>query len=87
MSTREQLHAEDGLGAGLDGLEPLGHLHAAALAASTRMDLRLHHGHGAAQPLEDVDGLLRRDGHLALRHGDAVLRQDGLGLILVNLHR
>ena len=83
---RDQLHAEDGLGVGLDRLEALGDLDAAALAAAAGVDLRLDDRHRTAEPLGDLDGLLRREGDLAARHRHAELREDGLGLIFVNLH-
>ena len=40
---RHQLHAQDGLGIALGILARFGHLHAAALAAASGMNLRLHH--------------------------------------------
>ncbi len=83
----DQLHAENSFCVDLDGVEPLGHLHPAALAAAARVNLRLDNRHGAAEALGDLNGVLRRHRHLASRHRDAVLRQDRLGLIFVNLHR
>src|SRR5918993_1013315 len=63
-----------------------GELDAAALAAPTRVHLRLHH-HLAAQPLRDLACSLRRVGDVALRHAHTGLTQELLGLVLVDLHR
>jgi hypothetical protein len=45
---RLELHAQDFAGHALDVVDGLGHLHAAALAAATGVDLGLDHPHGAA---------------------------------------
>ena len=87
---RDQLHAEDGLGRGIGVIERLGHLHAAAFAAAAGVDLCLDHDDRVARREEllgRVIGLFERGHHLALRHGNAVLTQDVLRLVLVNLHR
>ena len=67
-------------------LRVLRELDAAALAAAAGVDLRLHDG-AAAEPLGDLARLGRVVGDLAARHGDAVAREDRLGLVLVDLHR
>ena len=60
-------------------------LDAAALAAAAGVDLRLHH-HAAADLLRRRLRFFDRERHLAARHRNVVLGQDGLGLILVNFH-
>ena len=63
----------------------LGDLDAAAFAAAAGVDLRLDH-HAAAERFGRRFRFFRRERHLAARHRDVVLGQDGLGLILVNFH-
>jgi hypothetical protein len=83
---RDERHA-DHRGRELDGiLGALRQLDTAALAAAARVDLRLDDNHGAAQTAGDVVGFSRRGGDFAARHGDAVTRKNGLGLILVDFH-
>ena len=65
----------------------LGQLHAAALAASAGMNLRLDDDGAAAEPPGNLAGLGRVERHLALRNGHAIPREDGLGLIFVDFHR
>ena len=87
---RDELHAEDVLGARVGVLERLHELDAAALAAATGVDLRLDHDRRIAcaeQRLGGGVGLFERGCHLARRHGNAVLPQDLFCLVLVNLHR
>jgi hypothetical protein len=65
----------------------LGHLHAAAFAAASGMNLRLHHHAACAlgkQLARHLDRLFQRVGHLAFGHGNAVLGQNFFCLILVN---
>ena len=67
----------------------LRHLHAAALAAAAGVNLRLHHHARCAfgkQLARHFGGFFQRVRHLALGHGNAVLRQDFFCLILVNFH-
>jgi hypothetical protein len=59
-------------------------LDAATLTASARMDLRLHDDGTAAEPARDVGGLVGGHGDLSARHRDAVLSEQGLGLIFVD---
>ena len=59
---------------------------APGFTSSPRVHLRLHH-HPPAEALRDVARLRRRLRDLTLRHRNAELPQDLLGLILVNLHR
>jgi hypothetical protein len=68
-------------------LARLRNLHAAALAPATCVDLRLHHHTRCAfgkQPARYIVCFFQRIGYLALRHSNAILRQDFLRLILVN---
>ena len=89
---RHQLHAEDGLRRSSSAsLERLHHLHAAALAAATGMNLRLHHDHRIARvkqapwrPQSASSSVIR---HLAAGNRHAVLPQNLFSLILVNFHR
>ena len=67
----------------LDGFDDL---HAAALAASAGMDLRLHHPDRAAQFLGRRDGFLDREGRLASGNGHAKAAQNLFGLIFVDIH-
>ena len=82
---RDQRHAHDSAGE----FERLGgifrDLHAAALAAAAGVNLRLHH-HAAAERFGGRLRLFHGVRHLAARHRDVVLGQDGLCLILVNFH-
>ena len=64
----------------------LGDLHAAALAAAAGMDLRLDHPDRPAQRAGGLLGLLGRVGDLAAQHGDAVLLEQRLRLIFVDVH-
>ena len=61
----------------------LGELHAAALAAAARVNLRLDDDRAATKAAGDLAGFDRRERHLASRHGHAVTRQDRLRLVLV----
>ena len=61
-------------------------LDAAALAAAAGVDLRLD-DRPAAEALGDLPRLGRAVGDLAARHGDAVSREDRLGLVFVDFHR
>ena len=83
---RDQRHADDGLGELLGLVGRLGELDAAALAAAAGVDLRLDDDGAAAEALGDLRGLGGVERDLAARHGDAVPREDLLGLILVDFH-
>jgi hypothetical protein len=50
------------------------------------MDLRLHDPDGPAQFVGRFLGFLRREGDHAAGHGHAELRQQALGLILMDIH-
>ena len=64
----------------------LGELDAAALAAAAGVNLRLDDDDGAAEAPGDLAGFGGVEGDFAARHGHAVPREDGFGLILVNFH-
>ena len=71
-------------------VDVLGDLHAAAFAAAAGVDLRLDDdafGAVGEEPLGDFERFIEGVRHLAPRHGNAVLRQDVLCLILVNFHK
>ena len=64
----------------------LGQLDAAALPASAGVDLRLHDDEVSAEATRDVAGFGGVKGDFAARHRDAVPCEDGLGLVLVDVH-
>src|SRR5690606_33946241 len=70
----------------LDVVDALGHLHAAALATATGVDLGLDHPHGAAELLGCFHGFLHRESGNAARNGHTKIAQDFLALVFVNLH-
>ena len=85
----DELHAEDVLGVQFGVFAGFGDFDAAALAAASGMNLRLDDDAGRAlgkQLAGHVVGFFQRVGHFAPGHGNAVLRQDFLCLILVNFH-
>ena len=85
----DQLHAEDLGGKLLSFFRGLGQLYATALAASSRMNLRLYHDAfrtACHQTFGDVECFVFTAGHLAARDCDAILRKNALGLIFVNFH-
>src|SRR5262249_55729011 len=61
-------------------------LDAAGLAASAGMDLRLDHIDRAAEVLSCLHGFIDRKGCDAARNRCTEARQDGLGLVLVDIH-
>ncbi len=81
----DQRHAEDALGEVVRLLRILRELHAAALAAAPGVDLRLD-DRAPAEPARDLPGLGGAVGDLTARHGDAEVREDRLGLVLVDFH-
>ena len=87
---RHQRHAKNVFGV-LRGLfQRLRHLHPAALAAPSGMNLSLDdNGHiaGTEKLFGSRIGLLQRGRHLACRHGNAILPEDLFRLVLVNFHR
>jgi len=67
----------------IDGLH---HLDAARLAASTSMNLRLHHPDRSAQCFSGLHRLIHRESGDAFRHRHAVTFQNLLGLVFVDVH-
>jgi hypothetical protein len=63
-----------------------GELHAATLAASAGMNLRLDHDDLTAEPTGNVSCFIGREGDFSTRHGHAIPVQDGLGLVFVDFH-
>jgi hypothetical protein len=57
-----------------------------ALAASTGMDLRLHHVKRPGQLLGAFDGFFNRQRRIAVGHGDTVLFEQFLGLVFMDVH-
>ena len=62
-------------------------LDAAGFAAAARVDLGFNDHDGRLQTMRRFAGLFLGEGHLTAGSGNAVAREDGFGLILVNLHR
>ena len=86
---RDQRHAENLPGQLAGFLGGLGNLDAAALAAASGVNLRFDDratGTARQQLLGNRLRLFRRRSHFSLRHGDAILPQNRLALILVNFH-
>ena len=83
---RLQLHAQNIARQTLDIINALGHFHAAALTATTCVNLRLDHPHGAAQLLRGFHRLLHRERGDTTWHWYTKVAQDFLALVLVNLH-
>ncbi len=83
---RDELHAEDLGGALLDLIDRARELDAAALAAPTGVDLRLHHPHGAAECLRCLHRVFDAEGRQAARHRHAEAAQHFLALVFVDLH-
>src|SRR5690606_24656435 len=70
----------------LDILDRLHHLHAAGLAATARMDLRLDDPYRPAQLFRFRDSLFRSERCMPPGHRHTVLRKHGFGLVFVNIH-
>ena len=84
-----QLHSQDGLGCIFSGRQVAHHLHAAAFAAASGVNLRLDHdarSAAAQQQSSRIRGLRQRVCYLTPGHGHTVLRQDRLCLIFMNFH-
>jgi hypothetical protein len=82
----DDVHAEDRVGVGARLLGVLGDLDPAGLAAAADQHLGLDRA-GVADPLRRGDRVVDRRGDLAARHGDAVLGEKLLALILEEVHR
>ena len=81
-----QLHAEDLARQLLHFFERAGQLDAAPLAATTGMDLGLHHPHRAAELLCSFGGFLHAERGVATRNRHAGCAQDFLALVLMDFH-
>ena len=81
----DDVHAEDRVGVLARLLGVLGDLDPAGLAAAADQDLGLDRA-GVADPLRRGDGVVDRVGDLAARHGDAVLGEQLLALVLEEVH-
>jgi len=62
------------------------YFHAAALAATTRVDLGFHHPNRAAEFLRGFHRFLDRESRMPAGHGHAKLAQNFFALVFVNLH-
>ena len=78
--------AQHAVGLGVQLLQRLHQLDAAAFTATAGMDLRLDHEGLAAEGSRVRGGLLRGLGDVAFGHRRAVSMQQRLGLIFVNVH-
>ncbi|MDT4839293.1 hypothetical protein FQZ97_730790 [compost metagenome] len=83
---RDQLHAQDFRGQLADVVQRARQLHAAALAAAARVDLRLDDPNRSTQLFSGSHGLVDGKSGDPARHGDAKLLQQFLALILVDFH-
>jgi hypothetical protein len=82
----DQGHAQNLVG-GFHGLgNRTSELHAARLAASAHMDLRLDHHDLLVEPLRDPHGFVGFVSDIAGRNLDAVFGEKLLGLVFVNVH-
>ena len=80
----------------LDVLDAMGQPHATlrvdlkflklSLAASAGVDLRLHHVERAGQLLRGLDRLLHAHRRMAFGHRDAMIGEELLGLVFVDVH-
>ena len=83
------VHAQDLAGLGVRLIRAVGQLDAAGLPAAARLHLGLHHDQRMAlggEPRRDLARLFGRAGDLAGLHGDAVLGEQFLRLILKQVH-
>src|SRR5262249_6078622 len=83
---RDQIHAEHLFRRRTRVGWSLHDLHAAALAAAARVNLRLD-DNGAAEAFGDRGRISRVEDDFAVGHGHAVARKNRLRLVLVNLHQ
>ena len=73
-------------GQALDIVNAFRHFHAAALAATTGVDLGFHHPHGAAKLLRCFHSFLNGECGDAARYWHTELTQDVLALVFVDFH-
>ena len=83
---RDQLHAHDLVRVILHLLERFRDLHAAALAAAARMNLRLDDPDRTTELLGGLHGFIDAHARNAARNGNAVLPQDFFTLVLMDFH-
>ena len=83
---RDQARADERLRSRFQFGAALHLLHAAGLAAPAGVHLRLHHPGVAAQHVRRGQRLGHARGRLARRQRDAILAEQLLGLILVQIH-
>jgi hypothetical protein len=79
-------HAQHALGFGPHVVQAGHQLHAACLAAATGMDLGLDHPLTTTELLGSGHGFVAIGGHVTARHGNPVLLEQLLGLILMKVH-
>ena len=84
--SRDEGHADHLARKRLGFVPRLGELHAAALAAAARVDLRLDDDRAATKAAGDLAGFDRRERHLSSRHGNPVTREDRFRLVFVYSH-
>ena len=82
----DQRHAENFSRVVAHFVQGLGDLYAAALAAATGVDLRLHHPYLAAELFGRLHRFVHGKARHAARCGHTVLAQDFLTLVFVNVH-
>ena len=82
----DERHAQHLGGDPLGFLGGLRELDAAALAAAAGMNLGLDDDDLPSEPACDVPGFGGAERDFTARHRDAVPREDGFGLILVDFH-
>ena len=83
---RDERLAQHTVSLGMQLLQCLHELDAAAFASPARVDLRLHHEGAAAERLGMRLGFMRRRGDAAVGDRRAVLLEEILGLIFVDVH-
>ena len=83
---RDERLAEELLGKCPRLLRRMRDFDAARLAAAARVDLRLDDDDRRRELLRVLDGLLGAERRIALRDVDAVGFEDGLALVLMNIH-
>ncbi len=82
----DEVRAEHGFGVVLGLARGVDELHAAGLATSASVHLRLHDDLLRRELLGGLAGLGRRGGDEIVRDGHAVAREQRLGLVLVKVH-
>src|SRR5262249_61470017 len=83
---RDERRVQHTVGFGVQFLQRLNELDAAALASAARVDLRLDDEGFAAELAGDRRRLLWRVGYAAVGNRSAIVLEQGLGLGFVNVH-